>query len=136
LGLLAALECHFKRYEAQTRISVHFDPPDLPCRLTADVETALYRIVQEALTNVARHAGVREVWIKLAVEASLIALAIEDRGCGFDTTASPAKTASTGLSGMRERATLLNGLFEIESAPGCGTRLRTWLPLRWAQEKP
>lgn len=135
LGLLAALEGHLKRYETQTGVSVHFEKPDLARRLAPDVETALYRIIQEALTNVARHAGVKDVSVTLTVEEPLVALVVADLGCGFDTTASSGSTTSSGLSGMRERVAVLSGIFDVESAPGRGTQLKAWLPLRWAEEK-
>ncbi len=135
LGLLAALEGHLKRYEAQTGVFVDFEKPEFVRRLAPDVETALYRIIQEALTNVARHAGVKDVSVRLTVEEPLVALVVADQGCGFDATASSGNATSSGLAGMRERVEALSGIFDVETAPGRGVQLKVWLPLRWAGEK-
>jgi signal transduction histidine kinase len=96
-------------------------------RLPADVETALYRIVQEALTNVVKHAGAAHVSIVLTRKQGSVVVMIEDDGCGFD----PAKISRDGLGllGMRERVQLLDGELEIETSPGSGTTLVLELPL-------
>jgi signal transduction histidine kinase len=96
-------------------------------RLPAEVETALYRIVQESLTNVVKHAGAHHVAILLSRKAAGVELMIEDDGTGFD----PARTspASLGLVGMRERVQLLDGSFELDAAPGAGTTVIVELPL-------
>ncbi len=96
-------------------------------RLPAEVETALYRIVQESLTNVVKHAGARHVAILLTRKAAAVELMIEDDGHGFD----PARTSleSFGLVGMRERVQLLDGSFELDAAPGTGTTVIVELPL-------
>ena len=84
------------------------------------------RIIQEALTNVARHAGVGEVTVRLWVGQDTLGLEIEDRGTGFDPLA---VGVSTGLSGMRERVVLVGGQLTIESSPGSGTFITAELPL-------
>jgi signal transduction histidine kinase len=96
-------------------------------RLPAEVETALYRIVQESLTNVVKHAGAHHVAIFLSRKTAGVELMIEDDGIGFD----PASTspASLGLVGMRERVQLLDGSFELDAAPGAGTTVIVELPL-------
>ena len=91
------------------------------------VETAVYRIVQEALTNVARHAGVRQVTVQVLSDGNVTAL-IEDVGRGFDVGEALARHTSTGLSGMRERVELLGGQIMIESSPGSGTRIMADIP--------
>ena len=95
-------------------------------RLPADVETAVYRIVQEALANALRHADAERVSIVATRRAGSISLVIEDDGRGFDAMA-PAD--GTGLSGMRERVSLLDGLLRLDSSPGAGTTLVVDLPL-------
>ena len=96
-------------------------------RFAPEVETAAFRIVQEALTNVARHAGVTEVHVSLEARSDGLELRVEDRGVGFDpATARPGE--SGGLAGMRERARLLGGRVLVDSAPGRGTRLVAELP--------
>jgi two-component system, NarL family, sensor histidine kinase FusK len=124
LGLLPALEDLFERYTKQTGIQVAFEHTEGEEPMAPAMETAVYRIVQEALTNVARHAGVREARVWLWTDAETVGVQIEDHGCGFD----PRHTRGTsGLSGMRERAAALGGQLMLESSPGRGTCIRaTW----------
>jgi PAS domain S-box-containing protein len=129
LGLLSALLWHFERYTAQTNVQVVFEHTGLDQRLSPAVETAAYRIVQEALTNVARHAGVSEATVRLWADPSTLVVQIEDEGSGFDPRAVPAGSAGCGLTGMRERASLLGGHLTVDSMPGVGTRLLAELPL-------
>jgi len=127
LGLLPTLQWHFEHYTAQTRVKVSFRHFGLDRRLGPQVETAAYRIIQEALTNVARHAGVKEVEVRCEVDPEGLRIEIEDRGVGFD----PFKIGpiSFGLVGMRERAELLGGSFSVKTAAGSGTLLTVRLPL-------
>jgi len=130
LGLLPTLLWHFDRYTAQTDVGVTFKHIGLEGRRFApEVETAAYRIVQEALTNVARHAGVSEVAVRLWADQETLGVQIEDRGTGFDPEAALAAGDTTGLAGMRERAVLLGGQLTVESASGAGTCVRAELPL-------
>jgi signal transduction histidine kinase len=129
LGLLIALDWHFKRYTQQTSVRVDFRRTPVPQRLPALVETAIYRIVQEALTNVARHAHVPEVIVRFWVNDERAGVQVEDGGAGFDVELALTARASTGLAGMRERAELLGGEFTLESKPGQGTRVTVELPL-------
>ena len=129
LGLLVALDWHFKRFTQQTNIRVNFRRGEMPSRLPAMLETAIFRIAQEALTNVARHGRVTEVTVRLWVDSERTGLQVEDNGAGFDADAALASRSSTGLSGMKERAELLGGEFVLESTPGKGTRLTVELPL-------
>ena len=129
LGLIVALEWHFKRYFKQTGISVQFQHSPLSQRLPSRVETVVFRIVQEALTNVARHAAVKSVSVRLHVTDMSLCLQVEDRGKGFEPAEALQRGGSTGLTGMRERAELLGGQLVLDSAPGQGTRLTVDLPL-------
>jgi signal transduction histidine kinase len=129
LGLFAALRWHFERYTDQFKITVDFKHSGLiDRRLTAEAETAVYRIVQEALTNVARHAKTDKVTVEIEVAEDLLSLRIKDEGIGFDLQSLPPET-SGGLSGMRERAIILGGRLWFESAPGLGTILKAEIPL-------
>jgi signal transduction histidine kinase len=128
LGLLPALLWQIERFEAQSRIQVVFRHANLDRRFPSKVETAAFRIVQEALTNVARHAGVERVAVEVTAEATRLRAQIEDRGRGFDVDAALAGSSS-GLAGMRERARLLGGRLTMESSAGRGTRLHLLLPL-------
>jgi signal transduction histidine kinase len=133
LGLLPTLLWHFERYTTQTYVRVTFKHSGLEGRrFRPEVETAAYRIVQEALTNVARHAGVGEVWVRSWADQEALGVQIEDQGSGFEPEAALAAGATTGLAGMRERAVLSGGQLTVESTPGAGTCVTAELPL--AQE--
>jgi PAS domain S-box-containing protein len=128
LGLLPALLWLFERYSAQTSVQVSCKHVGLEGRrFGAAVETAAFRIVQEALTNVARHARVPSVMVRLWSDPNRLGVQIEDSGIGFDPQA--ASAASSGLSGMHERASTLGGRLTIDSAPGLGTRIMVEWPL-------
>jgi signal transduction histidine kinase len=129
LGLLPALVWLFERYTAQTRVLVQFAHSGLEGRLSSVVETAAFRIVQEALTNVARHAGVPSVNVRVWRDGDTLAVQIADDGRGFDADAALAAGRSSGLSGMRERASALGGSLTIEARVGGGARLTAELPL-------
>lgn len=130
LGLLPALAWHVHQYEEQTGTAVDLKHRGLKGkRFDSQLETTTYRIVQEALTNSARHARATHIEIDIRVSIELLSLSIRDNGDGFDPTAPPRHTQSSGLSGMRERASLVGGTFQIESKPGQGTRLSIELPL-------
>ena len=124
LGLLPALVWHFRNFTKQTNIEVGFDHENLANRrFDAALETAVYRVVQEALTNVARHAAASSVTVKIRVDRERLMLCIEDDGKGFELTEVLAEITSTGLTGMRERVALLGGEFQLESNIGAGTKL-------------
>lgn len=129
LGLLPALQWHFKQYTEQTGVRVDFHHQRMEGRFAPDVETAAYRILQEALTNVARHAGVTEVAVRLYTDAEKLHIDIRDDGCGFDAQSNATWQWSFGLSGMRERAALLNGRLIVDSEPGHGTSIIAEIPL-------
>jgi PAS domain S-box-containing protein len=129
LGLLPALLWYIERYTTQTGVHVILKQTGIERRFAPEIEIAVYRIVQEALTNVARHAGVAEVTVRLWVSQTTLNIQIEDQGAGFSPEAVLASATSSGLSGMNERTLLLGGVFEIESAPGQGSRLMVELPM-------
>jgi PAS domain S-box-containing protein len=130
LGLLPALRCLIERYTARTGVRVNFKHAGLEERVAPEVETAAYRIVQEALSNVARHAQVPEAVVRSWVEADTLAVQVEDQGVGFDADAIIAAAGSNGLPGMRERVLLLEGRLIVESTPGSGSHVLAELPLR------
>jgi signal transduction histidine kinase len=98
-------------------------------RLEPEIETAAYRIIQEGLTNVARHGRVDRVEVDIRTDEKVLVIKIKDQGVGFDPD-SLAPSCTGGLSGMRERAFMLGGRLNIESASGTGTVLIAELPLR------
>lgn len=129
LGLIPTLLWHFERYSGQTQIQVNLEHAGLHRRFVSEVETAAYRIIQEALTNVARYAGVNEATVRLWVDQKTMYVEIRDAGAGFDPQVKQTGVDSSGLSGMYERAALLGGQFTIESSPETGTRVAANLPL-------
>jgi signal transduction histidine kinase len=128
LGLAAALERlaqdWSRRHHIQADVLVHIGEERLP----ETIETALYRIVQEALTNVARHAQAKSVSVLVERRTQNVVAVIEDDGLGFDTGLIHGE-GHLGLAGIRERAELLDGSLTIESNPGSGTSLYIQLPL-------
>jgi PAS domain S-box-containing protein len=129
LGLLPALLWHFEHYTAQTEVRIIFKHSGLEKRrFGSEVETAAYRIVQEALTNIARHAQVSEATVRLSTHQHTLLIEVQDRGRGFDMESVNAGETS-GLAGMRERAALLGGRLTIESAFEVGTHLTAELSL-------
>lgn len=126
LGLMPTLLWHFERYTALTGVKIRFEQAGLERRMPMELETAAYRIVQEALTNVARHADVKEATVRLWSTRDLLGVQIIDAGQGFD----PGRAArdGIGLAGMEERAVLLGGSLTVESGPGAGTCLTAELP--------
>jgi PAS domain S-box-containing protein len=130
LGLLPALLWHFEHYTAQTKVRVNFRHSGLEKRrFGVDVETAAYRMVQEALTNVARHADVPEATVILSTHQQTLLIEVADNGKGFDVESRLTAGETSGLAGMRERAVLLGGRISVESQPGIGTRLTAELSL-------
>jgi PAS domain S-box-containing protein len=130
LGLLPALITLVERYTNQTGVKVNLKHNDLNRRLASETETTAYRIVQEGLTNVARHANVHQVMVRIWIASDLLHVQIQDHGVGFDADAALTNPRTTGLTGMRERAHLSGGQLTIESRSGAGTQLLAELPLR------
>ncbi|HEX2855059.1 MAG TPA: response regulator [Opitutaceae bacterium] len=122
-GLKPALEWHVGRFAKQTGIAVELDLSLPEKRLAPELETAAYRLVQESLTNVARHSGSPSAVVTAAASDTALHVEISDRGNGFDVSAALARQNSLGLAGMSERVKLAGGQFEIVSQPGQGTRL-------------
>jgi signal transduction histidine kinase len=134
LGLLPTLLWQIERFETQTRIAVDFRHANLDRRLAPETELAAFRIIQEGLTNVARHADVRHAKIVAWADSKSLKVNLEDEGGGFDVkTVFGAR--SSGLSGMAERSRLLGGRFSIESSPNHGTRITVELPAKLRVEE-
>jgi PAS domain S-box-containing protein len=127
LGLAEALrtECERLGRQGLVDLSVQLDP--LPEPLGRDAALCLFRVAQEALNNVFRHAGARTVSVTLRQMERGLILAVRDDGIGFDP-ANPKKARSLGLESMRERVHLVNGTFDVESALGQGTAIVAWVP--------
>jgi PAS domain S-box-containing protein len=135
LGLVAALQWLFERYTRQTGVQVKFAVEGIEHRLPRRLEAGVYRIVQEAVTNVARHAGVAEVTVQLYLTEETLSVFIVDTGSGFDVEQALATGGSMGLTGIRERVALLSGTLTIDSLPGEGTTIQSEFPLMEAIER-
>lgn len=127
LGLAAAIEHHAAQFSQRTGTPCHLSMNREEFDLESALATAIFRIVQEALTNVARHAGAREVSVRIDETTTGIYLNVWDDGGGFHVDSNK---KTFGLLGMRERITMLGGSLEIDSQPDAGTHITAWLPLR------
>lgn len=133
LGLQAALANYAEGWSERSGVEADFQAAGLDVvRLPAPVETALYRVVQEALTNVLKHAAAKRVSVVLQRTAGQVTAVVEDDGRGFDPDADTPADYRLGVLGMRERATLVGGTLEVESAPGRGTTVIARIPLAGA----
>lgn len=129
LGLEPALELYFKDMREQTGLDIDFHIVGFNRRLHPDIETVLYRFSQEALTNTLKHSGAEGFRLSIIKSFPKIIFLAEDNGIGFDRQIIGSSKRSLGLLGMRERASLLGGSFQIKSARGEGTRIRIEIPL-------
>jgi signal transduction histidine kinase len=127
LGLVAALGQHVEAISDRHELSTQFEAIGMEARLSPEVETSLYRIVQEALSNVILHAQATRVDVLLEKRGDKVIAIVEDNGTGFDPFAA-AQRGRLGLAGMRERAEMLGGSLIIESRPGSGTTLLVEMP--------
>lgn len=131
LGLAAAVRWYIDRKAAAAGLKVRFQSGMLPDRLHPDIETACFRIAQEAMTNVLRHAEARNVWVDVRRNGDQLHLSLGDDGRGFDVAAARQRAtegASLGLINMQERASLVGGRIEVTSRPGQGSVIDVFLP--------
>ncbi len=128
LGLVEALRSECVSFSRRERITVFYHPEKVPANLPPDVSLCIYRVAQEALRNVARHAAAGEAWLTLFPTNLQLVLRIQDRGVGFDPTAARSEPG-LGLSSMAERVRLIQAELSITSAPGEGTTLEVRVPL-------
>jgi signal transduction histidine kinase len=133
-GLGMALTKHAAAVEAREGIAVHLSIEG-EGRLARRCEEAFYRIFQEALNNVVKHARAKNVWVRLVLGAEESSLSVRDDGIGLDPEAHPGM-ATMGMSSMRERVQELGGAFTVESTPGGGTTVLVTAPVGIAAEQP
>ncbi len=123
LGLEPALHAHIQEFSRRWPLQATFESAGVG-RLPAEVELVLYRVVQEALSNVAKHAGASQVDAHLTREGNTLQLLVQDNGCGFDVEETmSSRGAGLGFFGMEERLALIGGVLRVESAIGAGTSL-------------
>ena len=122
MGLTAAMEWQLKDVEKRFNIQTKFVYNDIPGVLPEKIKTGIFRILQESLTNVARHANATSADVTLTFENNKLELTVKDNGKGFDIGKMSRKTL--GILGMKERAAAMNGIYSIESKPGSGTTVK------------
>ena len=128
MNLAQAFERFCEDYSRRTGLEVHSSISIRQSSLPTGVETTCYRVLQEAMTNISRHAKAENVRVRLEQTSNTIELEIQDDGGGFDPQKETSSTG-VGLTGIRERVDLMDGTSTIESEPGKGTRLLITLPL-------
>jgi signal transduction histidine kinase len=136
LGLLSAIQWYADRQLVSRGIAVRCEFGELP-RLPPEMETALFRICQETMSNVARHAQATAVLVQVGAEADEVLIEIEDDGKGFDPESASRREGRRpwGLMGIRERAEILGGTATVESEPGQGTRVAVRIPIAGAPRR-
>jgi signal transduction histidine kinase len=128
LGLTVAIDSFCKEFSEHQKVEVVFQSQDLPRPLPPDISLCLFRVLQEALHNFAKHSGVQHVDVLLWGSSGQINLTVRDSGVGFNTEAAKANLG-LGLISMQERVKLVKGNLSIESRPGAGTTIRACVPL-------
>jgi len=133
LGLIPSIENYIKRFERDEGMAVQLVVDDMPRqRLPSTFETTIFRIVQESLTNIKKHAKARNVWVRMSADGLQVSLKIVDDGQGFkwpEVTDKFFRGESHGVEGMKERTALLGGTFHMQSQEGAGTVVRVDIPL-------
>lgn len=132
LGLVAAIQWYLARIRTRLGFSIHFRQETFRPRFERDVETTCFRLVQEATTNIVRHAGATEAMIELTETDKWLWLDIRDNGKGFDVDAVLQRAVqgeSFGILGMKERVDIVQGRIRFDARPGAGTTIRVQIPI-------
>ncbi len=129
LGLVAALESECEAFSRQRGLPVKLFAPERPMTIPSEISLCLYRVAQECLRNIARHAGEARVTVTLSANAREVGLCVQDTGKGFRPEMH-ARKGGIGLVSMEERVGLVNGRFSVVSQPGEGARVEVRIPLR------
>jgi signal transduction histidine kinase len=135
LGLVEALNSECERFSKTCPVRLETNAQDVPATVPRDVALCLFRIAQEGLRNIARHAGATRVEVGLRRTDDGLQLTVKDNGAGFDPAQHRAGV-SLGHAGMRQRVFFLGGTIEIDSSPGRGTMIFAWVPLKGEQSEP
>jgi signal transduction histidine kinase len=137
LGLVPALRWLARTLEQRTGLAVELEVEGIDERLDPDLETLVFRVVQEALNNVVKHAGVSSTKVALKAGTGHLSLQVADQGRGFDVASAwrtSAESSGCGLRGIQDRVELFGGRFQVHSKPGGGTELRVRVPLNSGAE--
>ncbi len=139
LGLASTVRWYADRLGQRTGLKIHVTAPPAGVDLPAEVKIACFRVAQEAMTNIVKHARATHAWIELQQSEELIQLILRDDGVGFDLNAARRRAVrgeSVGLLGMQERVELIGGRFAVESTPGMGTTVRIQFELPGSSDEP
>jgi signal transduction histidine kinase len=128
LGIAAAVRGFCREFAEQQKAEIDFKSHDLPSPLSPDIALCLFRVLQEALHNSAKHSGVRRFEVRLCETSDEIHLTVKDSGAGFDREAAK-ESCGLGLISMEERLKLVKGTLSIDSQPKCGTTIHARVPL-------
>ena len=129
-GIVGTLQEYLQKFARQAGIAVELEVEgDAAPQFPPEAEVQLVRVIQEALTNVRKHAKANRAWVRIASQPSEISIGVEDKGRGFDPAILNEDGPRFGVRTMRERVERVGGRLEIESNPGCGTTVRIFLPL-------
>ena len=128
LGLVAAIDWHLREFEKRSGLETEFSDKGNDISMPESIKTGLFRIFQESLTNVARHAEATKVKVNLHRQDGKLVLSIQDDGRGFNRFQSGEKK-TLGILGMRERTSMMGGTYDIESQPGKGTVVKVSVPI-------
>jgi signal transduction histidine kinase len=127
LGIVAAIKGFCRDFSEQNNVEIEFEAQDLPRPLPSEISLCLFRVVQEALHNSAKHSGVRHFKVQLGGTSDGIHLTVSDAGVGFDVR-NATGGRGLGLTSMQERVKLVNGTIRIESKPMAGTNIHVRVP--------
>jgi PAS domain S-box-containing protein len=131
-GLPAAVEDHLRELINRTALTISYKAHHIPESLSLDYSTGLFRVLQESLQNVVKHAKATQVSVKLSGSSKGVGLSVADNGTGFDAQDTSAHQKGLGLINMQERLRLLGGFLRIHARPGDGTKVCAWIPLKGA----
>jgi PAS domain S-box-containing protein len=135
VGLVEALRSECASFSHREGIAVHYRPGEIPLSVPKDLALCIYRVGQEALRNVAKHAMVKEAWVTLVATGPELLLRVQDKGAGFDPAGARSE-AGLGLSSMEERVRLIRAKLSVTSAPGEGTTIDVRVPLERKTHEP
>ena len=128
VGLEAAMRDHVAEFTKRTGLPATFTPREVPKALSPEVKTNLFRVLQESLQNVSKHAQASHVTVRLSGSSKGVGVSVRDNGKGFDLENKDARVKGLGLTSMQERARLLGGFLRIHSLPAEGTKVCVWIP--------
>jgi len=129
VGLEAAARDHITEFTKRTGLPVRFSVREVPRMLSSEIATNLFRMIQESLQNVSKHAEATDVTVKLTGSSKGIGVSVRDNGKGFDLESKNARVKGLGLVSMQERARGLGGFLRVHSLPKVGTKVCAWIPL-------